>query len=94
MAIEVTDEAVAVLKRSLALTEIDLETGGVRLRGQRSLIGGFDVNVEFAEAPSDGEEIMETGGIRIFVDPSVTEAFADGIVTVEEPHDHVVVRQR
>ena len=94
MAIEIRDEAVAVLKRSLALTEIDPETGGVRLRGQRSLIGGFDVNVEFAEGPSHGDDIVEKGGIRIFIDPSVTEAFADGIVTVEEPHDHVVVRQR
>ena len=94
MAIEITDEAVAVLKRSLDLTEIDQEVGGVRLRGQRSLGGGFDVAVEFAEGPSENDEVVEKGGIRIFVDPSVHEAFADARVTVEEPHDHVVVREK
>jgi Fe-S cluster assembly iron-binding protein IscA len=88
MGIDITDEAVEVLKRSLALGN----AAGIRLRAARGLGGGVDVQVELADAPSEGETTIERDGLKIFVDPAVTEAIPDAIVTVEPQHEIVVVR--
>lgn len=92
MAVRVTDEAVEVLRRSLELGRIDTETGGIRLRGARELGGGMRVHVELADAPSPEEDVVEAGGIRLFVDPGVAEALPNALVTVEPEHELVVVR--
>ena len=92
MTIEVTEEAVEVLRRSLELGGVDTTTGGVRLRAAHGLGGGVDIQVELADGPLEGEEEIEAGGVRVFVDPSVTEAVPDPVVTVEPQHDRVVVR--
>jgi Fe-S cluster assembly iron-binding protein IscA len=92
MSIEVTDEAVGVLRRSLELGRVDVASGGIRLRGARGLGGGMDVQVELADAPLDDEEVIVAGGIRIFVDPEVTRAIPNAVVAVEPQHEVVVVR--
>ena len=92
MAIEVTEEAVEVLRRSLELGNVDPVAGGVRLRGARGLGGGVDVQVELADGPLEEETIVERDGVRIFVDPSVTEAFPEAVVAIEPQHETVVVR--
>jgi Fe-S cluster assembly iron-binding protein IscA len=92
MGIEVTDEAVEVLRRSLELGGVDPDAGGIRLRGARGLGGGMDVQVELAEGPLEDESIIEAEGVRIFVDPEVTRTIPDAIVTVEPQHEVVVVR--
>ena len=92
MAIEVTEEAIEVLRRSLELGNVDPSTGGVRLRGARGLGGGLDVQVELADGPLEDEATVERDGVRIFVDPSVTDAFPDAVVAIEPQHETVVVR--
>jgi Fe-S cluster assembly iron-binding protein IscA len=90
MTIEVTEEAVDLLSRSLEASG----AGAVRLRTTRALGGGMEVQVEFADEPSEGEQEIKTGGIRIFVDPEVTETYPDALVTVEPQHETIVVRPR
>jgi Fe-S cluster assembly iron-binding protein IscA len=90
--IRVTDEALEVLKRSLELGGVDASSGGIRLRGGRELGGGMRINVELAGAPAEGEEIVEAGGIRIFVDRSVTDEMPSAVVALEPEHETVVVR--
>jgi hypothetical protein len=92
LSIEVTGEAIEVLKRSLELGNVDPKSGGVRLRGARGLGGGIDVQVELADGPSEGESIVEAAGIRIFVDPSVSDSLPEAIVAVEPQHETIVVR--
>ncbi|MGH2734576.1 MAG: hypothetical protein ACRDKZ_03265 [Actinomycetota bacterium] len=92
MPIEITDEAVEVLRRSLSLGGVDPSTGGIRLRTAKGLGGGVDVQVELAEGPLDGDEIVERSGLRVFVDPVVTKAIPNALVAVEPQHDLVVVR--
>ncbi len=92
MDIEITDEAVEVLRRSLQLGNVDTSRGGVRLRGARGLGGGMDVQVELAEGRLAGEEVIEKRGVRIFVDPEVTRAIPNAVVAVEPQHEVVVVR--
>ena len=86
MPIHVTTEAIEVLKRSLELGGVDRGSGGVRLRAAHGLGGGVDVQVELAEGP------LDTDGIRLFIDPGLTEAIPDAVVAVEPQHDMVVVR--
>jgi hypothetical protein len=94
MTIEVTDDAAAVLKRSLEIGKVDGSTGGIRLRGARALGGSFGVQVELADGPVEGDEVIETAGLRLFVERSVIEAMPDPVVTLEPEHSTIVVRDR
>lgn len=94
MNVEITDEAVEVLRRSLQLGNVDTSTGGVRLRTARGLGGGVDVQVELADGPLEGESVVEKGGVRVFVDPGLAEAVPDPVLAVEPQHETVVVRPR
>lgn len=94
MEIEITDEAVDVLRRSLELGNVDTSTGGVRLRTARALGGGVDVQVELSDAPLEGESVVERGGVRVFVDPSLATVVPDPVLAVEPQHETVVVRPR
>jgi len=87
--IEVTAEAVDVLKRSLALAP---HAAGVRLVAATGLGGGISVQVELADGPNQGEHEITAGDVRIFVDPSLTDAVPDPIVAVEPQHERIVVR--
>ena len=92
MGLEITEEAVEVLARSLRLGGVDPESGGVRLRGAHGLGGGFEIQVELAGGPMEGEQVVEKDGVRVFVDPSVLAAFPEAIVAVEPQHETIVVR--
>lgn len=92
MSIQVKEEAVEVLKRSLELGGVDRNSGGVRLRAAHGLGGGLDVQIELADGPLDGETTVTTDGIRLFVDPGLTEAIPDAVIAVEPQHDMLVVR--
>ena len=91
MSIEVTPHAVEVLKRSLALAP---HAAGVRLVAATGLGGGVTVQVELADGPGPGEEVVESDGVRIFVDPKLTEAVPDPVVMVETEHERIAVRSR
>ncbi len=92
MGIEITDEAIEVLRRSLQLGGVDPASGGVRLRGVKGLGGGVDIQVELADGLGDVEQLVERDGLRIFVDPSVAEMFPDAVVALEPQHETIVVR--
>lgn len=92
MPLEVTPEAIEVLRRSLELGKVDPATGGVRLRAAKALGGGSDVQIELAEGPLEGEELIELEGLRLFVDGSVSELYPEAVLAVEPQHETVVVR--
>ena len=92
MGLEITAEAIEVLRRSLSLSGVDPATGGVRLRGAKGLGGGFDVQVELADRALEGETTVEKDGLRIFVDQSVSEAVPEAVVALDPPHEIIVVR--
>ena len=92
MPIQVTEEAIDVLRRSLELGGVDPAVGGVRLRAARGLGGGVDVQVELADGPLEGETTVEASNVRLFVDAGVTEAIPNAVVAVEPQHETIVVR--
>ena len=91
MSIDITPEAIEVLRRSLELTDVG-PGGGVRLRGSKSLGGSFDIQVEFADGPLEGETSITKDGINIYVDPAVTSAYPEALVSLEPQHETIVVR--
>ena len=92
MGLQITEEAIEVLRRSLELGRVDPASGGIRLRGARGLGGGFDVQVELADGPGESETTIEQDGLRIFIDPAIAQAYPEAIVALEPQHDVVVVR--
>jgi Fe-S cluster assembly iron-binding protein IscA len=92
MAIEVTDEAVEVLKRSMKLGNVDATSGGIRIRMAKALGGGSDVQVELADGAREGDGIVELEGLRLFVDASIAATIPNAIVAVEPQHENIVVR--
>ena len=94
MNLEVTPEAIEVLKRSLDLAGLDPATHGIRLRTATGLGGGIQTQIELADGPSDGEETIEAGGISLFIAPGVLEAVTDPVLAVEPQHERVVLRPR
>ncbi len=93
MSVEVTDEALEVLRRSLELGGVDRSSGGgIRVRGAHGLGGGFDVQIELAEGPLKGETVVEIKALRLFIDPRVTDAYPQAVVAVEPQHQTLVVR--
>jgi hypothetical protein len=89
---EVTDDAVELLRRSLDLAGIDPSSGGVRLRGSRALGGGYDIQVELADERRDDEELVEVSGLRLFIEPEVARAMPNRVITVDPQHDTIVIR--
>lgn len=93
MGLEVAEEALEVLRRSMELANIAPgDSAGVRLRSVHALGGGARIEVEFADAPGDHETVLEEQGVRIFVDPSVSALYPEAILTVEPQHEKLVVR--
>jgi hypothetical protein len=59
---------------------------GVRLR-----IAGGQVRPRFVPAPEEGDEIVETEGIRVFVARSIVEQHGDVEIGVTPEHGQLVV---
>lgn len=92
MSLQVSEEALEVLRRSMQLANIDPEDdGGVRLRSVTALGGGARIEVEFAAGPQPDELLIVTEGVRIFVDPSVSALHPEAVLTVEPQHERLVV---
>lgn len=94
MSIEVTPEAIEVLKRSLDLAGLDPASNGIRLRAAHGLDGGVEIQIELADGAEEGEDTVAVDGIKLFVAPEVIEAVPDPVLTVEPQHETVVVRTR
>src|SRR5258707_6855581 len=79
VAVTVTPQAVEVLRRALDAARLDPATTGVRIGEARGL-RGTEVRTGFAEQPEDTEDVVEAGGIRLFVSRALSER--DAVVDV------------
>jgi hypothetical protein len=59
----------------------------VRLR-----IAGGAIRPRFVEAPEDGDETVEIGGIRIFIAKAILDEHGDVEVDVTPEHGQLMVR--
>lgn len=85
-----TEQALEVIRRSLELAKADPAEMGVRLR-----LAGGAIRPRFAPEPSPGDEVVETGGVRIFVASNILTgdiAAGDIEIGVSDEHESLVVR--
>jgi Fe-S cluster assembly iron-binding protein IscA len=92
MPIDVTDEALEVVRRSLQLAGSASELRGARVRATTGLGGGLEFQVELADGPRPGDEVIERAGVTLYIDPGVSKAMPDAVIAVEPQHETIVVR--
>ncbi|MEA2592508.1 MAG: hypothetical protein QOD62_2339 [Actinomycetota bacterium] len=81
--LDITDDAAAVLER--AYDAAGRFNPGVKIRVYRT---GEQVQIGFAERPSDGDDVVPVGDMLIFVESGIT-----GTLEAQQPHDRLVVRE-
>jgi iron-sulfur cluster assembly protein len=80
--LQLSDDAIA------AILELAGEGGGLRFSGHES-DGEVELGIEPADGPQEGDEIVERGGARVFLDAVALEALDDQVLDVEAHGDHV-----
>jgi Fe-S cluster assembly iron-binding protein IscA len=73
-----------------AVTTIAEFTGG---RGLRFVAHETEGEIEFeptvVDAPEPGDQVVESGGARVFLDTAAAEALDDQVLDIHEHGDHV-----
>jgi len=69
-----TDSAVTAIRNLTAQPELPDETG-LRIMSQDQ--GGPAFQVTLAETPADGDQVIETEGARVFLEPGAAVALDD-----------------
>jgi iron-sulfur cluster assembly protein len=69
-----TDSAVTAIRNLTSQPELPDETG-LRIMSQQQ--GGPAFQVTLAESPVDGDQVIETEGARVFLEPVAAEALDD-----------------
>ena len=77
--LQISDDAVEALSE---LGPLRLTIGAVE--GDEA-----ELEIEPADEPAEGDEVVENGGARVFLDAEAAEALADQILEVEPHGDHV-----
>ena len=63
-----TDQAAAEVKKFLAAENVPLETAGLRVGVMPGGCSGFKYSLNVEDKPLDDDVVIETGGVRCFVD--------------------------
>jgi Fe-S cluster assembly iron-binding protein IscA len=87
MAVTITSDAVDLVRRSLELAKLDPSTAAVRLR-----LAGGDVRPNFVTAPLPDDLVVESDGVRVFVDRRITDELPDFEIAVSAEHERLIVR--
>jgi Fe-S cluster assembly iron-binding protein IscA len=75
--LQIDDEAVAALA----------EIGTIRITAEE-VDGEIEISIDDASEPSDGDEVIERGGARVFVDAAAAEVLTDQVLGVHSHGDH------
>jgi iron-sulfur cluster assembly protein len=75
--LQIDDEA------AVALGEI----GSIRISADE-VDGKVEISIDEASEPVEGDEVIERGGVRVFVDPAAAEVLDDQVLGVHSHGDH------
>lgn len=81
-----TEQAKQVI-RNIVEEEVGPE-GGLRIRSAGEENGDTALEFDLAPAPGEGDEVIESDGAKIFLDPAAAEVLADKTLDVHEHGDH------
>ena len=63
--------------------------GGLRFVGKAGEEGSFQFDPSLADDPEGGDQVVERGGARVFLDALAAEKLTDQILEIESHDDHV-----
>jgi len=69
MEISVTTTAVSEVKKFLSAEGLKEENAGLRVRVLPGGCSGYQYSLDVEEAPNQNDKIIETNGLKVFVDP-------------------------
>ena len=75
--LQIDDEAVAALA----------EIGTIRITAEE-VDGEIEISINDASEPSDGDEVIERAGARVFLDTAAAEVLTDQVLGVHSHGDH------
>jgi Fe-S cluster assembly iron-binding protein IscA len=75
--LQISEEAVDALK----------ELGAIRITAEE-VAEELELSIENAQEPSQGDEVVERDGARVFLDAAASEALADQVIGVHAHGDH------
>jgi len=78
-----------MLKLSDDAIEALRDLGAVRLAAQDTGEGEFEIEIEPADTPEEGDAVVEQGDVRVFLDATAADALTDQVLEVEPHGDHV-----
>jgi len=64
------------------------EGGGLRISAAHDEDGGPALSLELATEPTEGDEILEQDGTRVFLEPEAASLLDDKILDAERHDDH------
>lgn len=76
-----------MIRRSLELAKLDPSQSGVRLRR-----AGGEIRPRFVTEPQPTDEVVEAGGIRVFVAREIVAEHPEAEIAVTPEHETLVVR--
>jgi Fe-S cluster assembly iron-binding protein IscA len=75
--LQIDDEAVAALA----------QIGTIRITAEE-VDGDVEISIDEASDPSEGDEVIELGDVKVFLDPAAAEVLGDQILGVDAHGDH------
>jgi Fe-S cluster assembly iron-binding protein IscA len=75
--LQIDDEAVAALA----------QIGTIRITAEE-VDGEVEISIDEASEPSDGDEVIERGDVRVFLDQAAAEVLDDQVLGVHSHGDH------
>jgi iron-sulfur cluster assembly protein len=75
--LQIDDEAVAALE----------QIGTIRISADE-VDGETEISIDEATEPADGDEVIESGGAKVFLAPSAVEVLSDQVLGVHAHGDH------
>lgn len=75
-----TDNAVTAIRALTSQPELPADTG-LRIMAQGEEIPSFQLSL--AATPTDGDQVIETDGARVFVEPVAADALSDKALDAE-----------
>ena len=75
--LQIDDEAVAALE----------QIGTIRITAEE-VDGEVEIAIDEATDPSEGDEVIEQGGAKVFLDPAAADVLADQVLGVHSHGDH------
>ena len=75
--LQISEEAVDALN----------ELGAIRITAEE-VAEELELSIENAQEPSEGDEVVERDGARVFLDAAASEALADQVIGIHAHGDH------